>query len=66
MGDAEPPQRVQGNTDCSTARSASSVRQRFERFHPTISRVQWSITHTKYAQPTAGLAQILVMSDCQI
>ena len=31
-----------------------------------ISRVQQSITHTRYAQPTAGPAQIFVMSDCQI
>ena len=46
--------------------SASSVRQRCERFQPTISRVQQSITHTRYAQPTAGPAQIFVMSDCQI
>ena len=53
-------------TDCSTAMSASSIRQRCERFHPTISRVQQSITHTGYAQPTAGPAQILVMSVCQI
>jgi hypothetical protein len=37
-----------------------------DRFQLTISRVQQSITLTKYAQPTVGPAQILVMSDCQI
>jgi len=31
----------------------------------TISRVQQSITDTRYAQPTFGPAQTLVMSDCQ-
>jgi len=35
------------STACSTAASASSVRQRCERFQPTISRVQQSITHTR-------------------
>ena len=35
------------STACSTAASASAVRQRCERFHPTISRVQQSITHTR-------------------
>ena len=35
------------NTACSTAASASSVRQRAERFQPTISRVQQSITLTR-------------------
>ena len=70
MGDAEPVERfdeprrselcpiVCGHRHVRfTAASASSVRQRCERFHPTISRVQQSITHTKYAQPTAGPAQ---------
>jgi len=45
------------------AASASYVRQRCERFHPTISRVQQSITLTRDAQPTVGPAQILVISD---
>src|SRR5580692_9949693 len=45
------PSGSRSSTDCSTARSASSVRQRCERFHPTISRVQQSITHTRYAHP---------------
>jgi hypothetical protein len=39
---------------------------RCERFQPTTSRVQQSITRTRYAQPTAGSAQIFVMSECQI
>ena len=43
------PAGSRSSTDCSTAASASSVRQRCERFHPTISRVQQSITHTRYA-----------------
>jgi hypothetical protein len=60
------PSGSRSRTACSTAASASSVRQRCERFQPTISCVQQSITHTRYAQPTAGPAQILVMSDCQI
>ena len=34
-------------TACSTAASASSVRQRCERFQPTISRVQQSMTLTR-------------------
>src|SRR5437868_14621729 len=54
------------STACSTAATASSVRQRWERFHHTISRVQKSITLTRYAQPTVGPDQILVISDCQI
>jgi hypothetical protein len=60
------PSGSRARTVCSTAASASSVRQRCERFQPTISRVQQSITHTRYAQPMAGPAQIFVMSDCQI
>jgi hypothetical protein len=35
------------STDCSTAANASSVRQRRDKSHPTISRVQQSITLTK-------------------
>ena len=38
------PEGNRSSTACSTAASASSVRQRCERFHPTISRVQQSIT----------------------
>ncbi len=60
------PEGTRSSMACSNAASAFSVQQRCERFQPTISRVQQSITHTKYAQPTAGPAQILVMSDCQI
>src|SRR5208283_5213716 len=62
------PREPKGKTS-STARfnaaRASSVRQRRLRSQPTISRVQQSITETRYAQPTLGPAQTLVMSDCQ-
>src|SRR5271156_6945864 len=55
---------------CSTAwlsaARASSVRQRKLKSQPTISRVQQSMTDTRYAQPTLGPAQTLVMSDCQM
>src|ERR1700675_529570 len=49
-----------GTVECARA---SSVRQRRLRSQPMISRVQQS--ETRYAQPTAGPAQTLVMSDCQ-
>src|SRR6266704_1000597 len=39
------PRGSRSSTACSTAASASSVRQRCERFQPTISRVQQSIAH---------------------
>ena len=48
-----------------SAARASSVRQRKLKPQPTISRVQQSMTETRYAQPTLGPAQTLVMSDCQ-
>src|SRR5256885_2244218 len=60
------PRGKRASTACSTASMASSLRQRNERFHPMISRVQQSITLTRYAHPTAGPAHTLVMSDCQI
>src|SRR5271163_1084824 len=49
-----------------SAARASWLRQRRLRSQPTISRVQQSITDTRYAQPTLGPAQTLVMSDCQM
>jgi hypothetical protein len=48
-----------------TVERRSSVRQRKLKSQPTISRVQQSMTETRYAQPTLGPAQTLVMSDCQ-
>jgi hypothetical protein len=62
MRDAEPAQRLQ-EARGSELRSVVR-RQRQDCF--AAARVQQSITHTRYAQPTAGPAQILVMSDCQI
>ena len=44
-------------TACSTAASAASVRERCERFQPTISRVQQSISLTKQARPIADLSR---------
>jgi len=44
---ARLPSGSRARTACSTAANASSVRQRWERFQPTISRVQQSITLTK-------------------
>jgi hypothetical protein len=41
------PEGNRSSTACSTAASAPSVRQRCERLHPTISRVQQSITPTR-------------------
>ena len=47
-----------------SAARASSLRQRSLKSQPTISRVQQSMTETRYAQPTFGPAQTFVMSDC--
>ena len=60
----EPKGKASSTARLSAAR-ASSVRQRKLKSQPTISRVQQSMTETRYAQPTLGPAQTLVMSDCQ-
>src|SRR5579863_4034126 len=48
------PSGSRASTACSTAASASSVRQRCERFQPTISRVQQSMTQN----PKTGTEEI--------
>src|SRR5260370_34304362 len=60
---ARLPSGSRARTACSTAAIASSVLQRCERFHLTISRVQQSITLSRYAYPTDRAAQISIMSD---
>jgi len=47
------PKGSRSSTACSTAASASSVRQRCERFHPTISRVQ-QVDHAHQVRPAHG------------
>lgn len=52
------PSGSRASTACSTAASASSVRQRCDRFHPAISRVHQSITlGTWFTDPGFSAAQ---------
>src|SRR5258708_38371690 len=60
----EPKGKISSRARLSAPR-ASSVRQRRLKSHPTIARVQQSITETRYAQPTLRPPQTSHMSDSQ-